>query len=140
MARRYSREPEAREITQDGAADEGDQHDGPVREGLAREVREDHLGRHAPEDEGHSQAEEDEVVLAHQGRVRRVQPRADGERVDGHGDPLEEDGEHGEVVAPARLDDVEHAEGDVSEDEGSDDDEDPDVADRVVTHEVVVAE
>lgn len=131
---------EARQVAEDGAAHERDQHDGPVREGLAREVGEDHLGGHAAEDEGHGQAEEHEVVLTHEGRVGRVQPGADGERVDGHGDPLEEDGEDGESVAAAGLHHVEHAEGHVAEDERADDDEDPDVADRVVADELVVAE
>lgn len=136
----YRREPEPREVTQDGAADEGYEHDGPVGEGLAGQVGEDHLGRHAAEDEGHGQAEEDQVVLAHQRRVRRVQPGADAEGVHGHGDPLEEDGEDGEAVPPPRLDDVEHAEGHVAEQERAGDHGDPDVADRVAAHEVVVAE
>lgn len=139
-AGRDGREAEAWKVAEDGAAHERNQHDGPVREGLARQVREDHLCGHAPEDEGHGQAEEDEVVLAHERRVGRVQPGADGEGVDGHGDPFKEDGEDGESVATAGLDHVEHAEGHVTKDERADDDEDPDVADRVVADELVVAE
>lgn len=61
---------EYRQVREHGAADERRQHDGPVREGLAREMREDDLGRHAAEDKRHGEAEQHEPLLAQQRGVR----------------------------------------------------------------------
>lgn len=133
-------EPEAREVGEGGAADERREHDGPVGEGLARQVREDHLGGHAAEHKRHGQAEEHQVVIAHQRRVRRVQPRADAERVHAHRDPLEEDGEHRQVVPPPRLHYVQHAERHVPEQQRQRDRRDPDVPDRVFARQMLVPE
>lgn len=94
-----------------------------------RQVREDDFGGHAPEDEGHSQAEQDEVVIAHEGRVRRVEPEADAGGVDEHGGPFEEDGGEGEVLRATGADDVVDAEGEVREEEGGEDEGHPDVED-----------
>lgn len=134
------REAEDGEVAQRGAADQRRQHDGPVGEGLARQVGEDHLGGHAAEDERHGQAEQHEVVLTPQRRVRAVQPRPDRERVHRHGRPLEEDGEHGLPPRPPRPHHVQHAERHVPEHERADDDGDPGVADGVFSDEVGVPE
>jgi len=127
-AGRHGGQPQDRQVEDDGPADQRPQHHGPVGEGLARQVREDDLGRHAPEDEGHGEAEEDEVVLVHERGVRREQPGADGEREGGHRRPFEEHGQDGQVVAPPREDHIVHAEGDVRREEREDDDAHPDVA------------
>lgn len=50
-------EAQAWQVSEDGAADKWEEHDGPVREGLARQVCEDHLSSHATKDEAHGQAE-----------------------------------------------------------------------------------
>ena len=121
------RETDAGQVAQDGAADERDQHDGPVGERLPGEMGEDDFGCHAAEDEGHGQAEEDQSVLAHQGRVGGVEPRADGRGVDGDGRPFQEDGGHGKAVRAAGLDDVVDASGQVGDEEGAEDERDPEI-------------
>ena len=70
----HGRQAQARQVAEEGAAQQGRERDGPVREGLVGEVGEDDLGGHAAEDEGHGQAEEEQPVLAHEGRGGRVEP------------------------------------------------------------------
>lgn len=133
-------EAEKGQVCQDGTSNERHQHDCPVREWLPRQMGKDHLGRHAPKDKRHGQAEEDEVVLAPQSCVRRVQPSSNRERVDGHGCPFEEDGQNWQLVAPPSLDDIVNAEGNMANHEGSNDDQDPNVANGVLADQVIIPE
>lgn len=128
------------QVCQDGASNERHQHDSPVREWLPRQMGKDHLGRHPPKDKRHGQTEEDEVVLASQSRVRRVQPSSNRERVDGHGRPFEEDGQDRQLVSSPSLDDIVNAERDMANHEGSNDDQDPNVANGVLANQVIIPE
>lgn len=119
---------QARQIAEKDAADERGEHDGPVGEGLARQVGEDDLGGQSAKDKGHGQAEEDEVVLLHEGAVWGVDPGADTQGEDGHGRPLGEDGQHGQTLLAASAGDVVEAEGNVADEEGQQDQADPYVA------------
>ncbi len=70
---------------------------------------------------------------AQQRRVGRVQPGANGERVDEHGRPLEKDGQHGQAARAPRAHDVGDAEGYVREHERTNQDADPYVARAVAS-------
>lgn len=132
-------ETQARQVSEDSAANEREQHDGPVREGLARQVREDHLGGHAAEDEAHGQAEQHEMIFLAQGREGAVEPEADGEEVDCEGCPLKEDGRQRKVLSVARLDHVFDASWDVDK-QPADDDQYPHIAHGKLADLVGVAE
>lgn len=103
-------------------------------------MREDYLGGHAAEDKGHGEAEEHEMVVWHERRVRAVKPGADGERVDGHGRPLHEYRQDRQFGRSSGFDDIDHAEGDVGAEEGGYEDRDPEVAHGVAAKPLVVAE
>ena len=90
-------------------------------------MRQDHLGGHAAEDEGHYDAEEDEVVFLGEGRVGRVEPGEGGEDEDGHRGPLEEDREDVLTAGEARFNDVVDAEGHMGKEDGETQEPDPDV-------------
>ena len=88
---------------------------------------EDYFGSHAAEDEGHGEAEEDQSVFAHEGRMGGVEPRANGGGVDGDGGPFEEDGGHGEVLLAASFDDVVDAGREMGDEEGAEYEWDPEI-------------
>lgn len=123
-------------VSDDRTADERVQHNGPVGEGLARQVGEDHLGGEAAKDERHGEAEEDKVVVLHERAVRRKDPERNRDGVDGHGNPLEEDGQDGEAVGAAGLDNVEDAERNLGKDERADNETNPDVSEGSLAQKV----
>ena len=90
---------------------------------------EDNLSRHATKDECHGDAEEDQVVIRHESRVRAVQPPANAEYKNGHGRPLEEDGKDRLAARLPSLDDVVDAERNVRK-ERRNQDGNPEVNDR----------
>lgn len=134
--RRHGREAEARKIAENSSADQRPQHDGPVREGLAGEMGEDHLGGHPAKDEAHDDAEQDQVVVRADGRVRAECPGANAEREDGHGRPLEEDRQDGLVARLPRLDDIVDAKRNVPNEKRAGDEGDPDVAEAEISKEL----
>lgn len=115
------------QVAQDGAPDKREEHDGPVGKGLAREMGEDHLGGHAAKDKAHSQTEQHQVVFLAERRKGAVQPKANGEEVDGKGSPLEKDWRNGQILPPARLHNMLDAARNVEE-QADDDGHWPDVA------------
>lgn len=132
-------ETQVGQVGDDSAADQWEKHDGPVREGLARQVREDHLGSHTTEDEAHGKAEEHKVVLPAQGREGAIEPEADREEVDCEGRPLEKNRRQGQVLSAACLDYMLDTPWDVHE-KSRDDDQDPNVAHGKIAKLVGVAE
>lgn len=126
-------------VDEEGAEEERGEEDGPVGEGLAGQVGEDDFGGHAAEDEGHGEAEEGEVIVSEEVRVWGEEPAADGERVDGHGRPFEEDGRHGQTALSTGPHDVGDAEGQVREEKGAGQDRDEDVPRRAFAQQVAVA-
>lgn len=120
-------------IDEQGAANHGREHDGPVREGLAREVREDDLGGHATEDEGHGQAVEHEVVVLEDEGIWRAEPGDGGSAENDDRCPLPEDWQDGEVLGAAGASNVDDAGGEVSDEECGKDQRDPEVSETHVT-------
>lgn len=78
------RQAESREIAKYSAADERNQHDGPVWEGLMNEMVKDDLCCQSAKDKGHRQAEEDESIVAEEAGVGREEPGADRQAIDKH--------------------------------------------------------
>lgn len=134
-----AQEAQTWKVGERGTTNKGHKHDGPVRERLLREVSENHLRSQPAEYESHGDAEENKVVVATNGRVRRVDPGANSESVHCHGRPLEEDRGYGLTARATGLNDVENAEGDVSCEEREDDHGNPDVPNRVVSQQVMEA-
>lgn len=103
------------QVSEDDAANEGSKHDGPVGEGLASQVRENDLGGESAKDKGHGKAEQDEVVILHQGAVRRVDPCADAQSKDSHGRPLGKDGQDGQTLLSASAGYIVQTKGDMAD-------------------------
>lgn len=101
---------------------------------------EDDFRGHAAKDEGHGDAEQDEVVISKQGGGGGPQPAAAAGHERNNRCPFEEDGEHGESIALAGYDDVIDAERQVSEEEGANEKRDPDVDEGVVVDEGLEAD
>lgn len=96
---------------------------------------ENDLGGEASKYERQSEAEENEVVLLHQGAIRRKDPGADGEGEASHGNHLGKNRENGETSALTSLNDIVYAKGDLGEDKRANDEGDPDVSESDVPQE-----
>lgn len=96
----------------------------------------DDFGGQSSKNEGHCAAKENEVVVLHEGAVRRKDPGAGADGENGHWNPLEEHGKNGEVPRLARAGYVQDAKGDVSGDQQEDDHANPDVPERDVSNEM----
>lgn len=134
------RDANDRKVGEARTSDERHKHDGPVRERLLGQVSKNHLGSEATKDEGHGQAEENEVVLGAKGRVRRVDPCANSEGEHCHRRPLQKDGSHRLATRATGLDDMKDAEGDMGREQGEDNHADPDVTDGGLAQQVSKAE
>lgn len=116
-----ARQGEVRVIDQQRTADHRGKHDRPVREGLAGEMRQDDLGCHAPEDKGHGQTVEDEVVIFQDERVRRTEPSRSSYTKDYERGPFQEDWQNGEALGAPCACNVDNTCGEVGDEKGDQD-------------------
>lgn len=119
-----------RQVPEERTADKWCEHHRPVRERLASQVRQDHLGCQAAKDKRHGQAEQDQVVVCHQGAVRREHPGSHSKRKDGHWRPFSKDRRYGKALLLPGQGDIVQAEGDVADQQGRDDQANPDISER----------
>ena len=103
-------------------------------------MRQDHLRRHAAEDEGHGKTEEAEMILAQESGVRGPEPGRESAAEEEHRRPLEENGGDGEVLRSAGFDDIEDAGREVGNGEGDEENCGKEVFDAEGAEDVVVAD
>lgn len=117
-------------VDQQCAANHGHQHDCPVGERLAGEMREDNLRGHAAKDQGHGQAVQDEMVVFEEMRVRRAEPCHGARDKHDQRGPLVDQRQHGLVPRAPGLRDVDYAGRQMRDEEGQEDDRDPEFLQR----------
>src|SRR5690242_13591912 len=138
-----ARDGEIRMVDKQSTSNHGREHDGPVWEWLVGKVCQNDLCCHAPEDQGHGQAIQHQVVVFQQRRVRRSKPGDGAYSEDDQRSPLVDGWEERLVPGAARLGEVHQACWYVGKEEGEQNDGDPkllqgDVADlRFVRWEVM---
>lgn len=120
-----ARDGEIRMVDKQSTSNHGCEHNGPVWEWLVGEVGQDDLCRHAPEDQGHGQAIQHQVVVFQQMRVWRSKPGDGAYSKDYQRSPLVDGWEERLVPGAARLGDVHQACRHVGNEEGEQNDGDP---------------
>jgi hypothetical protein len=136
---RFNSQSKKGQVSQHCTTHERCQQDGPVRERLFGQVRQDNLRSHAAKDKAHGQAEQNQPVFREQCRVRGVEPQPARPGEDDDGSPLEEDWQDGEVLATTRNGNVIHARRQVRDQERADQDGHPEVTEAVILKQPVVA-
>jgi hypothetical protein len=101
-----SRDGEIWVVDQERTSDHGNKHDGPVGKWLVSQMRQDDLGRHAPEDQRHSQAVQNEVVVFQQMRVWRSEPSHCARDKNDQRRPLVDQWQQGQVLSAAHACDI----------------------------------
>lgn len=90
-------------------------------------MRQDDLGRHAAEHQGHGEAVEDEMVVFEDERVRRAQPGHGGCAKDNQRCPLPKDREYREVLSASSACNIKDAGGKMGNEESGQNHGDPEI-------------
>lgn len=93
--RRHRRETQKWQINHNRSADQWRQQHRPVRKRLARKMRENNLCRDPAKYRRKRQAQQTEMIIPQQRRIRRAQPRHQSSTKYHHGTPFQENWSHG---------------------------------------------
>lgn len=130
------READHGQVNEDRATDEGSLHNSPEGEGLSQKMGQNDHGGHASEDERNNPAEQNEVVPGKNCRVRREQPGNVGESEDNHRHPLFKQGGEWQALLLAGLSYIHNTSGEMSEEEATKENWNPEVLDRIVAEDL----
>lgn len=129
-------ETDSRKVRKNSTADQRSQHDSPVRERLAGQVRKNHLRRQSSENKGHGEAKQDKVVVTHERAVWRKHPGTGADGEDSHWDPFHKHRENRKALCLARTGNVQDAKGDVAGNQQENQHANPDIPERDISNEV----
>lgn len=130
------REANHGQVDEDRATNEGSLHNSPEGEGLSQEMGQNDHGCHASEDECDDPAEQNKVVAGKDSRIRRKQPSNVRDSEDDHRHPLLKQRGEWQALLLAGLSYIQDTSWEMSEEEATDENHDPEVFDGVVAEDL----